>query len=111
MSDERSQVLTTRMEKLALLRERGIEPFAYSYDVTDQAARTLSTFAEAEAEGSLDDNGQGARGRWAGRMVGFRSHGKSAFADLEDVTGRIQLYIRKNVVGEEAYELLDLLDQ
>ena len=43
-------------------------------------------------------------------MIAFRSHGKSAFADLEDGSGRIQVYFRKNQVGEQAFEDLDLLD-
>ncbi len=108
-ADELSRVMRSRLEKLEALRARGIEPFAYSFDVTRRAAPSVVAFEEMEASGSLVD-GQGPQGRWAGRNVGFRSHGRSAFADLEDHTGRIQVYLKRNVLGDEAYELLDLLD-
>ncbi len=108
-AEDLSRVMRTRREKLEALRARGIEPFAYSFDVTHRAAPSAAAFEEMEGAGSLED-GQGARGRWAGRMVGFRSHGRSAFADLEDHTGRLQVYLKRNVLGADGYELLDLLD-
>ena len=98
-----------RAQKLEALRERGVEPFAYSYSVTHRAAPSIKRFEEQEAAGTLTD-GRGEAGRWAGRMVAFRSHGKSAFADLEDHTGRVQLHLRRNVLGADAFGLLDLLD-
>ena len=107
-SDDLPKVRKARLEKLAALEERGVEPFAYSFDVTRHAAPSVVEFEEGEVEGQGD--GQAASGRWAGRMVGFRSHGKSAFADLEDHTGRVQVYFRRNVLGDDAYSLLDLLD-
>ena len=108
-AQEPSRVMRTRLEKLEALRARGIEPFAYSFDVTCRAAPSVVAFEEMEAAGTLED-GQEPQGRWAGRMVGFRSHGRSAFADLEDHTGRVQVYLKRNVLGDEAYELLDLHD-
>ena len=104
--DELSRVRKARLEKLAELEERGVAPFAYSFDVTRHAAPSVADFEEREVDGG----GQAERGRWAGRMVGFRSHGKSAFADLEDHTGRVQVYFRRNVLGDDAYSLLELLD-
>ncbi len=104
-----SRVMRDRAQKLEALRERGVEPFAYSYSVTRRAAPSIKRFEEQEAAGTLTD-GRGEAGRWAGRMVAFRSHGKSAFADLEDHTGRVQLHLRRNVLGVDAFGLLDLLD-
>ena len=100
----------TRMEKLGQLRERGIEPFAYNYARTDRARAAASAFEAAEAAGALSERGQGEEVRIGGRMVAFRGHGKSAFADLEDGSGRIQVYFRRNLVGAQAFENLDLLD-
>ena len=108
--DDLSRVRKARLEKLAALEERGVEPFAYSFDVTRHAAPSVADFDEREAEGDADGDDRAASGRWAGRMVGFRSHGKSAFADLEDHTGRVQLYFKRNVLGDDGYGLLDLLD-
>lgn len=98
-----------RQEKLALLRARGVEPYAYSYPVTHHAAPSMARFEADEASDELSD-GSGEEGRWAGRMVAFRSHGRSAFADLEDRTGRIQVHFRQNVLGADAYSILDCLD-
>ena len=98
-----------RQEKLASLRGRGVEPYAYSYPVTRHAAPAIAGFEADEASGRLED-GRGEAGRWAGRMTAFRSHGRSAFADLEDRTGRVQVHFRQDALGEDAYALLDLLD-
>ena len=106
--DDLSRVMKTRLEKLEALKARGVEPFAYSCDVTQFAAPSTAAFEAAE--GSDEAAGSEVSGRWAGRMVGFRSHGRSAFADLEDRSGRIQVYFRRNVLGADAFSLLDLLD-
>ena len=109
-TDDLSRVMQARLEKLEALEARGVAPFAYSYDVTRLAAPSTAAFEAVEAGGELGD-GHGVAGRWAGRLVGFRSHGRSAFADLEDRTGRIQVHFKRNVLGSEAYSLLDLLDR
>ena len=106
--DDLSRVMKTRLEKLEALKARGVEPFAYSCDVTQFAAPSTAAFEAAE--GSDEAAGGEVSGRWAGRMVGFRSHGRSAFADLEDRSGRIQVYFKRNVLGADAFSLLDLLD-
>jgi lysyl-tRNA synthetase class 2 len=108
--DDLNQVLRIRREKLDALRERGIEPFAYNYDPTHRSTEAAAVFDAAEAAGSLTEEGDGERVRVAGRIVGWRGHGKSAFAHVEDSEGRIQLYFRKNVLGDESFEDLDLLD-
>ena len=113
MSDRRGndvpRVMRTRLEKLETLKSMGVEPFAYSCDVNRQAAPSTAAFEQDEAAGDLRE-GYGETGRWAGRMMGYRSHGRSAFADLEDHTGRIQVYFRRNALGRDAYAILDLLD-
>jgi lysyl-tRNA synthetase class 2 len=108
--EELSQVLRVRREKLASLRERGMEPFAYAFDPSHSAAGALAAFAEAESRGTLEEAGQGPSVRVAGRIVGWRDMGKSAFAHVEDASARVQLYFRKDVLGESAFEALDLLD-
>jgi lysyl-tRNA synthetase class 2 len=108
--DELSQVLRVRREKLEALRARGIEPFAYDYDPTHRSAAAVRAFEEAEAAGSLTEAGESEGVRLAGRLVAWRSHGKSAFAHLEDAGGRIQLYFKKDVVGDAAFADLALVD-
>jgi lysyl-tRNA synthetase, class II len=109
--DER--VVRDRVEKLAKLRERGVEPFAYRYEPTHSAADALARFAAWESdrgEGEGDAEGPDDAVRLAGRIVAKRGMGKASFAHLADRTGRIQLYLRLNDIGAEAYGLLDLLD-
>lgn len=108
--EDLNQVLRVRREKLHALQARGMEPFAYNYDVSHRAAQAVSGFEAAEAAGTVTESGEGEVARLAGRLVAWRGHGKSAFAHLEDVSGRVQLYFKKDVVGEEAFADLDLLD-
>ena len=110
-ASELSQVLRVRREKLQSLLEHDIPPFAYSFQRTATAPAAVASFDAAEASDSLDEDGFGGDPvRVAGRIVSYRGHGKSAFAHLEDGHGRIQVYFRKNVLGDEAYERLELLD-
>jgi len=89
-----------RREKLADLRAQGIEPYGGRYERTHLAAEVKNHFA------TLD----GGRVRLAGRLVARRGHGKAAFADLMDGSGKIQLYFRLDGVGRQAYELFKKLD-
>jgi lysyl-tRNA synthetase class 2 len=109
-AEELSQVLRARREKLAALREKGIPAFAYTFDATATSAEAIASFEEMETGGRLAADGQGSRSRLGGRVVGWRDMGKSIFAHLEDRAGRIQLYFKKDVVGADSFELLDLLD-
>ncbi len=95
-----SFVEAARREKLKELRERGIAPFAYRYERTHTAAEAAAAVTpEREAAVSV-----------AGRLVSLRGHGKTTFAHLEDPTGRIQLYFKRDELGEAAYDLVSLLD-
>ncbi|MDP2955100.1 MAG: lysine--tRNA ligase [Longimicrobiales bacterium] len=108
--DDLNQVLRIRREKLQSLRERGVEPFAYSFDFSHRTPEAVAAFEGAEREGRLTESGHGEPVRLAGRLVAWRSHGKSAFAHLEDARGRIQLYFKRDVLGNQAFADLDLLD-
>jgi lysyl-tRNA synthetase class 2 len=108
--DDLNQVLKIRREKLDALRERGIEPFGYNFDASHRSTEAIDAFGAAEAAGTLSEDGDGDTIRIAGRVVGWRGHGKSAFAHVEDGMGRIQVYFRKNVLGDQSFEDLDLLD-
>jgi len=97
-SDERQN----RLRKLEELREKGVEPFPYNFVRTHTISETLEDFEElADAEKSI---------RVAGRLITRRDFGKTIFFDLRDGTGKIQLYLRKDELGEEKFSLLSLLD-
>ena len=108
--DDLNQVLRARRGKLEALLARDIVPFAYNWSPTHQAAEATAGFEGAEAAGTLGEDGNGERVTLGGRLVAWRSHGKSAFAHLEDVSGRVQLYLRKDVLGDASFADLDLLD-
>ena len=101
MSDELNYVLQARRDKVAALEARGIAPFAYGFDRSHEAAQCGALLGEAE-EGPLV--------HLAGRVVAWRAHGKTTFAHLGDPSGRVQVYLKKDVLGEDGYALCDLLD-
>ncbi|MGH7461769.1 MAG: OB-fold nucleic acid binding domain-containing protein, partial [Longimicrobiales bacterium] len=106
MEERRSQAQEDRFNKLSELRRRGIEPYGYGYDVTHSSAEARALLAQAEAEGLKATQAV----RVAGRIMSLRAHGKATFADLSDREGQIQLFIRQNLVGDAAYQLVPLLD-
>jgi len=110
MTEELNYLLQARREKLGLLRSKGLEPFAYAFDRTHRALEALDLFEASEAAGQLSEEGDGPEVRTAGRLSSWRSHGKSAFGHLADESGRVQLYLRLDVLGEEAFGDLNLLD-
>ena len=103
--DVRSFVEEARREKLAAIRELGVEPFAYGYDRSHTAQAAIEAYGDA---GDTPDTE--IQVRVAGRMVARRGHGKTTFAHLADASGRVQIYFRKDRLGDQAYELVKLLD-
>jgi lysyl-tRNA synthetase, class II len=110
VEERRSHVVETRLEKLRELERRGVAPYGYRYEVTSNTVAARSGFEAAEGDGSLSEAGFGDRVRLGGRLVSFRAHGKTAFADLADRAGRIQLYFKRNDLGEHVFGILELLD-
>jgi lysyl-tRNA synthetase class 2 len=104
MSDERDDinfVQKARHEKLEQLVSRGVAPFAYRFERTHGAAEAARSLPDGEAEGPVV--------QVAGRLVAWRGHGKTIFAHLADEDGRIQLYFKKDQLGD-AFTNLELLD-
>ena len=92
--EELSEVLRVRREKLAALQEAGNDPFQQTrYERTHYAKEIADRFEELE-EQSVSI---------AGRIMSKRSMGKASFFDVADASGRIQVYIKKDIVGEETY--------
>ncbi len=105
MSDDLNFVLKARRDKLDALRASGVEPFAYSYPRDRTAAEALSDMPP-----SVDGHEDGPQVSVAGRIVAWRAHGKTAFAHLADSTGKIQLYFRRDQLGDERFAVLDHFD-
>ena len=90
--EELNELMQARRDKLAAIIEKGIEPFGRHYEATHHAQEILDTFDELE----------GKQVRVAGRIMAIRGHGKAGFANLRDMSGQIQLYLRQDLLGEDA---------
>ncbi len=106
MSDELNFVLKARREKLEALKAAGINPFAYSYDRQHSAADAAALLPAGDPHGAEEGQKVGV----AGRVVAWRAHGKTVFAHLADSSGRIQLYFRKDELGDERFATLAHFD-
>ena len=96
-----------RLEKARELQARGVA----LYPTRFERSHRLGELAAAYGEKSLEElEALGVAARVAGRVLTKRGHGKASFATLGDGEARLQVYLRADEVGEEAYRLLDLVD-
>jgi len=96
-----------RRAKVDRLRAAGIDPFPRSFPGRTPIAEILAAHDPVElGEGQHPEFSY----RIAGRLTGQRSHGRTAFFDLRDVSGTVQAYARKDALGEEAYGRIEELD-
>jgi lysyl-tRNA synthetase class 2 len=100
VSDELNFVMRARREKLEALAALGVAPFAYAFTRTHTASEALA---------ALRDGDEGPVVQVAGRIVAWRAHGKTTFAHVADQAGRIQLYFRRDSLGDR-YTIVDHLD-
>jgi len=100
-----SHVIAERREKLERLRDAGIEPFPHAFEGRTEIAEIRAAHEGLAAGSETED-----RYRVAGRIAARRGHGKAAFIDLVDGSGRIQLHAREDLLGAESFEQLVGLD-
>ena len=96
-----------RREKLAELRRRGLDPFPARFRVDGRVSEVIAAHS-AQDGAALEADPQAVR--VAGRVTAIRRHGKTCFFDLSDGDGRLQVYLKRDEVGEEAFGLLETLD-
>ena len=92
-----------RRDKLKELEELGIDPFGQRYDVENYTSDIRKDYGSMTKEELEEKN---IKVKLAGRIIRRRRKGKVAFMDLLDRDGTIQLYVRKDIVGEEVYEIV-----
>jgi len=95
-----NELMRVRREKLEELRGAGIEPYGNRFERTHLARSILENFSEMENQPVVI----------AGRIMSRRGMGKASFAHLQDSSGQVQIYVRLNDVGVEAYDLFRKLD-
>ena len=93
-----AELIAVRREKLGKIRELGIDPFGAKFDTTTTPGKLKADFADEQAV------------TIAGRLLAIRDMGKSVFATIGDVEGRIQIYLNKKGVSETDWDLYQLLD-
>ncbi|MDI6704194.1 MAG: lysine--tRNA ligase [bacterium] len=98
MEEIMDELIKERYNKLENIKNKEIEPFGRRYEITHTALSILKNFKDGE------------RVSLAGRIISFRSHGKASFAHLKDRTGKIQIYTKLDILGEENYLLFKHLD-
>jgi lysyl-tRNA synthetase class 2 len=103
--EKESQLETVRKQKLNELREKGINPYAYSYEIKNHASEINEKYAKLKPEEQTKD-----KVSVAGRIMQLRSMGKIAFVHLQDMTGKVQLYFRENDLGKDKYKILKKID-
>lgn len=97
-------LIKRRLEELHELRSRSIEPYAYSYDINSDSEDVKNNFNEnAEEKREV---------KIAGRIMAIRRMGKASFAHLQDMKGKIQVYLKKDELGDkyDAFKLMDIGD-
>ena len=97
MAEPLEELRRVRLEKLKRIRELGVDPYPSSFEL-----RESIDFARKK--------GLKETARTAGRLIGWRSHGKIIFGDLRDESGQIQVLFKKDLFSGEKLELIDLLD-
>ena len=106
MPTRSDDILQWRRDKLERIRERGIDPYPPRYRRSHTTKEAAALFEHWEEAGA--DQGQRPAVRLAGRIVASRDMGKASFADIKDGSGRIQLYFRKDGLGDQFALLSDL---
>lgn len=96
-----------RRQKLEDLRNMGIDPFGSRYERTHTSSMVHNEYDQYSYDEILEIN---ATVRVAGRIMSKRRQGKSGFMHIQDRDGQIQIYLRKDVMGEENYELFKMCD-
>ena len=99
MTEESKSLRDIRLDKLARLRERGVDPYPVASTRSHVIRDVTTAFDELE----------GKEVSVVGRVIALRTHGRASFADLTDATGKIQLYFKSDLLGDR-YELFGLLD-
>jgi len=95
-------LIKRRYEELDELKQKGFEPFAYSFEVDAYSLEIKNNYKDGDQK----------KVKIAGRLMALRRMGKASFAHIADSMGRIQIYLKKDEIGEayDAFRLMDIGD-
>lgn len=95
---EESELIKQRKAKLEAINKKGLYAYGGRFETTSSIKELVDNFAE------------GKPASLAGRIMACREHGKAKFYDLRDCGGKIQLYVKSDIVGEDGFELSNNID-
>jgi lysyl-tRNA synthetase class 2 len=104
--EETNELIKQRIKKIEELREMGIKPYGDPFRASDHASELLDRYADTPKE---DLEAAAVQCSLAGRIMALRDFGKAAFAHVQDSSGKIQIYLKKDVLGQK-HKLLKKLD-
>ncbi|WP_339235306.1 lysine--tRNA ligase [Bacillus sp. FSL K6-1012] len=105
--EELNDQLQVRRDKMNQMRENGIDPFGARFERTHQSEQIIAAYQNLTKE-ELEE--KAIEVTIAGRMMTKRGKGKAGFAHLQDLEGQIQIYVRKDSVGDNQYEIFKSSD-
>lgn len=98
--NEISEIQKIRLKKLEDLKNMGVAPFGNKFSCSHNLRQIKDSFDELENQ----------MVKIAGRIMAIRGHGKAAFFDIQDQSGKVQMYLKKDNVSDETFKLYSLLD-
>lgn len=107
MSEELNDQLLVRRQKMQAFREQGMDPFGSRFERTHSSQEVISQYGDLSKE-DLEENPHEVV--IAGRIMTKRGKGKAGFAHVQDLQGQIQIYVRKDAIGNESYEIYNSVD-
>jgi len=107
MSEELNDQLVVRRQKMQNFREHGFDPFGKRFERTHLSQEIVDQYDQFSKE-ELEE--KSAEVIIAGRIMTKRGKGKAGFAHLQDLKGQIQIYVRKDAIGEDSYEFFKTAD-
>jgi len=99
------EIISIKRSEIENIKKEGIDPFGQRFDRKHKIGEVIQKFNQLEIGESSQE-----KVTLAGRIMALRKHGKAAFADIEDIEGRMQVYIKSNKVGQKTYELFSKID-
>jgi lysyl-tRNA synthetase, class II len=105
--EELNDQFLVRREKMNQLREDGIDPFGKRFERTNLAMEIIEEYNDLEKE---ELEAKNISVTLAGRIMTKRGKGKAGFAHIQDLSGQVQIYVRKDAVGEERYKVFTSAD-
>jgi len=95
-----TEIISIKLEEIEELKRVGIDPFGHSFNRTHKIKDIIEKYTDLQVGECAHE-----KVSVAGRLMALRKHGKAVFANIEDISGRIQIYLKSNKVGEDSFKL------